>query len=628
MVRLLAAVAPVRMTAAVLLAAASALLPAAGLAILSWSLQVLVEGARGGSPRWADDVTLAVLGLAAASTSTLLFAVGQRYVEALLHLRLDITVTERILAKALTLELRHFEDAEVYDSLARARAGASGRPYQFFAGLLATVSATVTLGSVMALLLSWSPPAAALMAVSPVPLAVAQIVHHKAIWKMEYARSADQRRLTYLEYLLTHNQSYAEVRLLGLGPLFRRRHAAVVGGFYDVERRLERRHAVVCALLALAGAVAVGIAVLLVVRDTMRSGQAGQLAAYVTSVILIQTSIRSLFQGLAKLYDDSLHLANLFEFLDIRVAAPRPAVTAFPGLVRKGIEFRDVSFAYPGTGTPVLDRLNLFLPAGRCVALVGGNGAGKSTIVKLLARFYEPAEGVILIDDVPITAYDPDDLRRHIGVMFQDFVRYEAPARDNIGYGRTESMSDRPRVRQAAEQAGATPFLDRLPEGLDNVLGRWFEGGRELSGGQWQKVALARTLFRAAAINVLDEPTAAIDAEAEAEIFARLADLAGRSTTLLIAHRFSTVRAVADRIAVIDRGRIVEEGDHDELMTAGGVYARLFRLQAAGYLDEPGGAGPWRAAHRVHQTGAAPPRQRDRTVPASPEQDRSTRLAD
>jgi ABC-type multidrug transport system fused ATPase/permease subunit len=227
-----------------------------------------------------------------------------------------------------------------------------------------------------------------------------------------------------------------------------------VGGFHDGERRLERRHAVVCALLALAGAVAVGIAVLLVVQDTMRSGQVGQLMAYVTSVILIQTSIRSLFQGLAKLYDDSLHLANLFEFLDIRVAAPRPAVTAFPGLLRKGIEFRDVSL-----------------------------------------------------------------------------------------------------------------------------------------------------------------------------IFARLADLAGRSTTLLIAHRFSTVRAVADRIAVIDRGRIVEEGDHDELMTAGGVYARLFRLQAAGCLDEPGGAGPWWAAHRVHKTGAAPPRQRDRTVPASPEQDRSTRLA-
>ncbi|MGN9789058.1 hypothetical protein ACTMTF_47230 [Nonomuraea sp. ZG12] len=436
MVRLLAAVVPIKMTAAVLLAAASALLPAASLAILSWSLQVLGKGARGGSPVRADDVTLAVLGLAAASTATLLFAVWQRYVEALLHLRLDNTVTERILAKALTLELRHFEDAEVYDSLARARTGASGRPYQFFAGLPATVSAAVTLGSVTALLLSWSPPAAALMAVSPVPLVVAQIVHHKAIWKMEYARSADQRRLMYLEHLLTHNQSYAEVRLLGLGPLF------------------PRRHAVVCALLALAGAVAVGIAVLLVVQDTMRSGQAGQLMAYVTSVILIQTSIRSLFQGLAKLYDDSLHLANLFEFLDIRVAAPRPAVTAFPGLLRKGIEFRDVSL-----------------------------------------------------------------------------------------------------------------------------------------------------------------------------IFARLADLAGRSTTLLIAHRFSTVRAVADRIAVIHRGRILEEGDHDELMTAGGVYARLFRLRAAGYLDEPGGAGPWWAAHRVHKTGAAPPRQRDRTVSTSPEQDRSTRLA-
>ncbi|MGP3937212.1 ABC transporter ATP-binding protein [Nonomuraea sp. KM88] len=590
--RLMVTLAPGRVLAAALLAVAGALLPAASVAILSWSLQLLVEEARGGSGAWTGGATVAVLALATASTLTFLFAVGQRYNETLLRQRLGNAVIDRVLAKVLTLELRHFEDAAVYDSLERAKAGARSRPHQVFAGLLATVSSVVTIGSVAALLLSWSPLAAALMLVSPAPLAIAQVVHHRARWRVEFARSADQRRLFYLEYLLTNDKAYKEIRLFGLGPLFRRRYAAVVDGFYDVDRRLEGRHAVACALLAMCGAVAVGLALLLMVQDAVRTGQAGQFAGYVTSVVLIQTSMRAFFEGVAKLYDDSLYLCNLFEFLDLPVPQRRPAVTPFPGSLRKGIEFRDVSFTYPGTDTPVLDRLNLFLPAGRCVALVGANGAGKSTIVKLLTRFYEPTEGVILVDDVPLAAYGLDDLREHVSVMFQDFMEYEAPARENIGFGRVESMSDRPGVRRAAERAGALSFLDPLPSGLDTTLGRWFEGGRELSGGQWQKVALARTFFRAAAINVLDEPAAAIDAAAEAELFARLANAAARSTTLLIAHRFSTVRAAADRIAVIDGGRVVEEGGHHELIAIGGLYARLFRLQAAGYQDEPSDAVP------------------------------------
>ncbi|TDE47927.1 ABC transporter ATP-binding protein [Nonomuraea mesophila] len=590
--RLMATLAPGKVLAAALLAVAGALLPAASVAILSWSLQLLVEEARGGSGAWTGGATVAVLALATASTLTFLFAVGQRYNETLLRQRLGNAVIDRVLAKVLTLELRHFEDAAVYDSLERAKAGARSRPHQVFAGLLATVSSLVTIGSVAALLLSWSPLAAALMLVSPAPLAIAQVVHHRTRWRVEYARSADQRRLFYLEYLLTNDKAYKEIRLFGLGPLFRRRYAAVVDGFYDVDRRLEGRHAVACALLAMCGAVAVGLALLLMVQDAVRTGQAGQFAGYVTSVVLIQTSMRAFFEGVAKLYDDSLYLCNLFEFLDLPVQERRPSVAPFPGSLRKGIEFRDVSFTYPGTDTPVLDHFNLFLPAGRCVALVGANGAGKSTIVKLLTRFYEPTEGVILVDDVPLAAYGLDDLRKHVSVMFQDFMEYEAPARENIGFGRVENMSDRPGVRRAAERAGALSFLDPLPSGLDTTLGRWFEGGRELSGGQWQKVALARTFFRAAAINVLDEPAAAIDAAAEAELFARLTNAAARSTTLLIAHRFSTVRAAADHIVVIDAGRVVEEGGHHELIATGGLYARLFRLQAAGYQDEPSDAVP------------------------------------
>ncbi len=584
-VRLLATIAPGHLLVVLLLTVGSALLPAASLAILSWSVQVLADRAQSAAGTWSREATVAVVALAGASTLTYLLGVGRRYSESLLQARLGNNVTAQILAKALRLELRHFEDPEVYDSLQRASGQADFRPYQIFAGLVATVSNAVTVASVAALLLSWSPLAAVLMLLSPVPLAIAQVVHNKARWRVENGRSADRRRLMYFDHLLTHDKPFKEARLFDLGALFHRRYTKIVDAIYAVDRRLERRLAVVSGLLGIFGAVAVGLAVLLAVRSAVHSGQIGQFAGYVTSIVLIQTSMRTFFESLAKLYEDSLFLANLYEFLDIPESLRPAASRRFPGRLRKGIEFRDVSFTYPGTTAPVLDRFTLFLPAGRCVALVGSNGAGKTTIVKLLTRFYEPNGGTILIDDVPITEYDPDDLRSHIGVIFQDFMEYEAPARENIAFGRVADLDDRQRIRRAAEQANATSFLDDLPDGMDNMLGRWFDGGHALSGGQWQKVALARALFRAAPINVLDEPTAAIDAAAEAEIFERLADVASRSTTLLIAHRFSTVRAAADHIAVIDKGRVIESGSHEALIALGGVYARLFRLQAAGYQD-------------------------------------------
>jgi ATP-binding cassette, subfamily B, bacterial len=599
--RLLVTAGPGHLLGVLLPTVAGALVPAASLAVLSWTLQVLADRASDGVAAWSGQATLAVLALAAAAALTQLLGVCSGYFEALLQVRLGNAVTERILSKALTLELRHFEDAEVYDRLQRATSGAAFRPYQMFAGLISTVSAAVTVGSVAGLLLSWSPWAAVLMVLSPVPLAVAQVVHHKARWRVANGRSADERRLTYLQYLLTHDQSYKEVHLFGLGPLFHRRYATIVDAFYEVDRRLERRHAVVSAILGLCGAGTVGVAVLLAVRNAVHNGQIGQFAGYVTSVVLIQSSMRTFLESAARLYDDSLYLSNLFEFLDLPLSPQRPATATFPARLRKGIEFRDVSFTYPGTATPVLNGLNLFLPAGRCVALVGSNGAGKTTIVKLLTRLYEPTAGAILVDDVPITEFDAEDLRSNIGVIFQDFMEYEAPAQENIAFGRVDHLADRQRARRAAEQADAAAFLDRLPNGLDTILGRWFDGGRELSGGQWQKVALARVLFRGAPVNILDEPTAAIDAAAEAGIFERLADVAARATTLLIAHRFSTVRAAADHIVVIDQGRAVEDGTHDELIALGGIYATLFRLQAAGYQDTA-------AARTPAASGAAPHR--------------------
>ncbi|HEX4814517.1 MAG TPA: ABC transporter ATP-binding protein [Nonomuraea sp.] len=580
--RLLWAVAPGQLLAVLLCTCGMALLPAAGVAVTGWSVQFLADAARTGGR--ADGLLGPVLGIASVIVLTQLLGVARGYLEALLRTRLSDAVQERLLDKALALELGHFEDPDVYDRLQRATRESMSRPYQVFTDLVATASGAVTLFSVAALLAAWSWPAALLVLAGALPLAVAQGVHDKARWRVEHARAPDRRRLAYLEHLITHDRAYKETRLLGLGELFRRRFLDIVHGFYHTDRRLERRHAIVSALLAVAGSAAVAAAVLLVLAPAAQSGQVGRFAAYVTSLVLVQAAARAFFESLGRLHDDGRYLGDVFAFLDIPEPARPRATAAFPERLTEGIEFRDVSFRYPGSAEPVLDGFSLFVPAGRCMALVGPNGAGKTTIVKLLARFYEPDAGVILIDGVPITRFDRAELRDRLAVVFQDFLEYEAPAAENIGFGRVDRLDDRTRLRRAARRAGAA-FLDELPRGLDTMLGRWFEGGRQLSGGQWQKVALARAFFRQAPITVLDEPTAAIDPAAEAEIFGRMADMAGGGTTLLIAHRFATVRAAADLIAVLDRGRVVESGTHEALMARSGMYARLFRLQAAGYQD-------------------------------------------
>lgn len=254
-----------------------------------------------------------------------------------------------------------------------------------------------------------------------------------------------------------------------------------------------------------------------------------------------------------------------------------------PERLRKGIEFREVSFSYPGTSIEVVHNLNLLLRTGECVALVGHNGAGKTTLVKLLTRLYEPTEGHIFIDDIPLEEYDLEDLRRHISALFQDFVEYEMTARENVGFGYIEEIDHTERIIQAAQESGADTIIEALPEGYRTMLGRMFANGEQLSGGQWQKMALARAFMRNAPIVILDEPTAALDPESEAEIFGRMQKVTDGATTLLVAHRFSTVR-LADRILVLERGQIIEDGTHEELLQLNGTYARLFHLQADAYL--------------------------------------------
>lgn len=582
--RLLWDVSPRHVLGVLALTSVTSVIPAANVQLTALAVQSVADALSDGS---GLRTALAAGGLLAGLMALAHFlTVGRNYLETLLQLRMANQVNEQIMAKAIRLQLRHFEDARTYDGLQRATREAGFRPYQIFADLISATSNAVSLVSVAVVLLSWDVRVALVVLLAPVPSMVANLFYGRLGWKIEHDRSADRRRMTYLQFLVTTDRTFKETRLFDLGPLFLTRFRGLVTRFYAVDRYLERRQAIASALLGMLSVAAAGGAVLFAVQTTAGSGQVGQFAGYVAAITLVQNSLASLLNGLAQLYEHNLFLGNLFSFLNIPEDTLPSGTRPFPKGLAKGVEFRNVTFTYPGMDSPVLHELSLFLPAGRCVALVGQNGAGKTTLVKLLARFYAPTSGTILIDDVPIEEYDLASLRHHIGVVFQDFVQYETSAKENIGFGRVWALDDDAGIRRAADHAGALPFIETLPQGLDTQLGRWFEGGRQLSGGQWQKVALARAFYRNAPVVVLDEPTAALDAQAEEEIFSYMKEIAGRSTTLLIAHRFSTVRT-ADHIVVIDQGRVLEEGTHGELLSLDGVYAKLFRLQAAGYLDEP-----------------------------------------
>ena len=297
----------------------------------------------------------------------------------------------------------------------------------------------------------------------------------------------------------------------------------------------------------------------------------------------MQQQFQELLGGLSSMYENNLYLSTLFDLLafEPRIQAPESPLPVARRFTR-GIEFRDVTFTYPGRDEPALEHVSFTIELGETVALVGRNGAGKTTIVKLLTRLYDPDAGQILVDGVDVREYDPAELRREVGVIFQDYVTYYLSARENIGVGRLEELDDLERIDRAAAQSGADAVVAQLPEGYDTLLGKWFDQGHQLSGGEWQKVALARAFMRDAQILILDEPTASLDAQAEYEIFARMKELTSDKTALFISHRFSTVR-LADRILVLEGGAIIEQGTHDELLLQNGRYAEFFNLQAASY---------------------------------------------
>jgi ATP-binding cassette subfamily B protein len=402
-------------------------------------------------------------------------------------------------------------------------------------------------------------------------------------------RAPEGRRQNYLEWILTRDSHVKEVKLFDLGPLVLARYRALFAKFYAEDRALALRKSFAGLFLGLLSLAAFyGSYAFMAVRAAVGAISLGDLTLYLTVFRQGQASIQSVLASIGSLYESGLFMSNLFGYLDIPTGGegPRSLPARVPPRVHsQQIEFRDVSFRYPGSDRWVLRHVSLELRPGEKLAIVGENGAGKSTLVKLLMRLYDPTEGAILYGGVDLRDMNARDLRDRIGVLFQDFVRYQFTASENIGVGWVPALEDRPRIERAVDDGGARSVVDALPQKLDSMLGGWFEEGQELSGGQWQKIALARAFMREEAeLLVLDEPTASLDAEAEHDLFQRLKALAKDRSAILISHRFSTVRT-ADRIAVLQGGGISELGSHDALMAKGGRYAHLFNLQASGYVS-------------------------------------------
>jgi len=508
---------------------------------------------------------------------------GLQTCQQLLRALLGQRVNEMILERAQTLSLESFEDSEFYDRMTRARREASQRPLSLVMRTFQLAQQTVSLVAYGGLLLQLSPLAVGILVVAAIPAFVVEARFSESAFRLFSWRAPEKRMQNYLETLLAREDHAKEVKLFGLGGLFLERYRAIFEEVYAEDRGLTlKRNAWGFVLGVLSTLAFYGAYGWIAWEAAFERITLGEMTMYLLVFKQGQSALAAILASVGGMYEDNLYLSNLYEFLEGASPEANGAATEGP-MPGDGVRFEGVSFRYPGATRDALATIDLHLKPGQKLALVGENGAGKTTLIKLLTRLYTPSTGRVTLDGLDLREWDLGALRRRVGVIFQDFVRYQLLAGENVGVGEVEAIDDEARWQSAAEKGMADDVLEALPEGYRTQLGRWFKDGQELSGGQWQKVALSRAFMREGAdILVLDEPTAAMDAEAEATIFARLSALAEERMAILISHRFSTVR-MADHIVVLDRGRVVERGSHEELMEADGRYARLFSLQAAGY---------------------------------------------
>jgi len=509
-----------------------------------------------------------------------------RYVsllDSLLSERFSTETSLRLMEHAATLDLEDFEDSELQDRLERARRQAAGRT-SLIGQLMGQAQDVVTVVSFAAGLLVYAPWLIVLLAIALLPAFMGEAHFNAQAYSLNFARTPERRELDYVRQTGASAETAKEVKIFGLNRFLIDRYRMLAESFFDANRRIALRRAGWGSVLSAIGTVAYYIAYAYIVWRTLHGDfSIGDLTFLAGSFRRLRNLLEGLLLGFSQVAGQALYLEDLFSFFEIQPEIVQPAnPRPFPVPIRQGFTFENVGFRYPGAERWAVRGLAFTLRAGEILALVGENGAGKTTLVKLLARLYDPDEGRILLDGHDLREYDLFALRANIGVIFQDFVRYHFSAADNIAVGRIEARDDRPRIVAAAERSMADEFIRKLPARYEQVLGKRFRTGIDLSGGEWQKVAIARAYMRDAQVLILDEPTAALDARAEYEVFRRFKEMSRGKTVVLISHRFSSVR-MADRIIVLADGSIEASGTHEQLIGEGGRYAELFELQAAGY---------------------------------------------
>jgi ATP-binding cassette subfamily B protein len=504
-------------------------------------------------------------------------------IDSLLSEQFTNVTSVRLMEHAATLDLEDFEDSELQDRLDRARRQTMGRT-TLMTQLFGQAQDLVTIVSFAAGLVVYAPWLIALLLVALVPAFLGEAHFNAQSYSLNYLRTPERRELDYVRLTGASVETAKEVKIFGLNSFLIDRYRTLASKIYEDNRKLATHRAGWGGLLTAIGTVGYYVAYAFIAWRTLRGDfSIGDLTFLAGSFRRLRNLLEDLLIGFSQVAGQALYLDDLFSFFEIEAEIVSPEnPRSFPAPIRQGFTFEDVGFRYPGAERWAVRHLSFTLRAGEVLALVGENGAGKTTLVKLLARLYDPDEGRILLDGHDLRGYDLDALRANIGVIFQDFVRYHLTAAENIAVGRIEARDDRPRIVAAAERSVADEVIDKLPQGYDQIIGKRFRTGVDLSGGEWQKVAIARAYMRDAQLLILDEPTAALDARSEFEVFQRFKELSEGKTAVLISHRFSSVR-MADRILVLAEGQIEEEGTHEELLAHGRRYAELFELQAAGY---------------------------------------------
>jgi len=527
-------------------------------------------------------MTLILVELGLAVLSDLLVR-GIALVDSLLGDLVSHEISLRLMKQSARLDLECFEDAEFYDKLERARRQASSR-ILLMSQALTQLQDAITVFFLAAALITFNPWLLLLLAITLIPAFLGETRFNSQSYSLMYGWTQERRELDYLRFAGASEETAKEVKIFGLSDFFGSRYQKLAGEYYHANKNLSVRRAAWGGLLSILGSLGYYTAYVVIIFRTVNGELSlGDLIFLSGSFLRLRSLMESILIRFSSIADSALYLKDLFDFLEMvpKISSKKNALP-FPKTIREGFTFKQVSFRYPQTEKWILRDISFTLHPGEKLALVGENGAGKTTLIKLLTRLYDPDEGRILLEGHDLSDYDLDGLRDAAGVIFQDYVKYHLTASENIAVGRIEERNNEARIVEAAQRSLADTVIEKLPDGYQQMIGRWFKQGTNLSGGEWQKIAIARAYMRDAQLLILDEPTAALDARAEHEVFRRFVELTNDKCAVLISHRFSTVR-MADRIIVLHEGKLLEHGTHEELLAAKGQYSELFQLQAAGY---------------------------------------------